>query len=148
VLLIDEAQEMSIACLNELRLLSSVDFDSANLLSVVLCGDTRLVERLSTRELVPLGSRIRTRQILQALDSETLLDFLNHQLEQAGAPHLMTDGLKSTLAEHCAGNLRILCGLASDLLTSATERQCKVLDEKLYLELYSQPSGRKSRAHR
>ncbi|MCA1793738.1 MAG: ATP-binding protein [Desulfobacteraceae bacterium] len=41
ILLIDEAQEMLTGCLNELRLLNSVDFDSQNLLTTVICGDDR-----------------------------------------------------------------------------------------------------------
>ena len=76
-MLIDEAQEMSTICLNELRLLISENFDSDYLMTVVLSGDTRLLDRLATRELIPLGSRIRTRHRLQALDNETLRDFLD-----------------------------------------------------------------------
>ncbi|HQN19240.1 MAG TPA: ATP-binding protein [Syntrophobacteraceae bacterium] len=44
VLLIDEAQEMVAACLNEVRLLSSTHFDSQCILTSILCGDTRLPE--------------------------------------------------------------------------------------------------------
>ena len=46
VLLIDEAQELDPAVLNELRLLASSQFDSRTLLSVILCGDARLTELL------------------------------------------------------------------------------------------------------
>ena len=63
VLLIDEAQEVSSECLTELRLLQSASFDSKSLLVTVLCGDTRLTDRFRTPELLPLGSRIRTRFI-------------------------------------------------------------------------------------
>ena len=52
VLLIDEAQEMPAAVLAELRLLASTDFDSKNLLTVVLCGDSRLLSQLKTEELL------------------------------------------------------------------------------------------------
>jgi type II secretory pathway predicted ATPase ExeA len=61
VLLIDEAQEMSAVVLSELRSLSSTRFDSRLILSVVLAGDGRLVEALRHEELLPLGSRLRTR---------------------------------------------------------------------------------------
>lgn len=59
--LIDEAQEMSPAVLCELRFLASARFDSQPLLCVVLAGDARLIEKLRREELIPLGSRIRTR---------------------------------------------------------------------------------------
>ena len=59
VLIVDEAQEMKAAVLAELRLLSSARLDSHILLTVVLAGDGRLLERLRSDELSPLGSRMR-----------------------------------------------------------------------------------------
>ena len=58
VLLIDEAQDMSADVLNELRLLSSMQFDSHILLSIILAGDQRLNDKLRRDDLLPLGSRI------------------------------------------------------------------------------------------
>jgi type II secretory pathway predicted ATPase ExeA len=63
VLLVDEAQEMDPNVLSELRILASADFDSASLLTVILCGDGRLLELLRHQDLVPLGTRIRTRLV-------------------------------------------------------------------------------------
>jgi type II secretory pathway predicted ATPase ExeA len=57
ILLVDEAQEMISAVLNELRLLLSTHFDSRQILTVVLSGDSRLVDKLRRDELLPLGSR-------------------------------------------------------------------------------------------
>jgi len=54
VLLIDEAQEVSSACLTELRLLQSATFDSESLLFTILCGDERLPDRFRTPDLLPL----------------------------------------------------------------------------------------------
>lgn len=140
VLLIDEAQEMVTRGLTELRLLGSARFDSDYLLTTVLCGDTQLLERFRTKELAPLGSRIRTRWHLEPWDNSALKSFLDHTIEAAGAAHLMTEGLKSTLIEHAAGNLRILCGMGDDLLRAGAEREVKRLDENLYMELYGQVS--------
>ena len=93
ILLIDEAQEMLTGCLNELRLLNSVDFDSQNLLTTVICGDDRLPERFRTRTLVSLGSRMQFRLKLDPYTRDDLLDYMGHCLNQAGAPHLMTKTL-------------------------------------------------------
>ena len=60
MLLIDEAQEMTPEVLSELRILSSADFDSTALLTIVLAGDGRLFELLRHEDLIPLGTRIRT----------------------------------------------------------------------------------------
>lgn len=144
VLLIDEAQEMMSNCLNELRLLGSANFDSQCLLTTVLCGDLRLPERFRSEALVSLGSRIKLRLNLEPYDRNNLLDYLEYNLQQAGAPHLMSAGLKETLVDHSAGNLRILNNMAAEMLASGARNEVNQLDEKLFLELFSrQPSTRK-----
>jgi general secretion pathway protein A len=143
VLLVDEAQEMPTACLNELRLLSSEHFDSAHLLTVVLSGDMRLAERFRGAELLGLGSRIRVRLPLAPLTPDELQDFLLHALDAAGAPQLMTSGLIQTLAAHAAGNLRVLCLTATELLEAAAAADLPQLDEKLYLKVYQERQERR-----
>ena len=97
MLLIDEAQEMHPAVLNELRLLSSTQFDSQILLTVVLAGDVRLSAKLRRDELLPLGSRLRTRLAMEYADRKELLACLKHLLASAGNANLMTPELMQTL---------------------------------------------------
>lgn len=142
VLLIDEAQEMAAHCLTEIRLLTSARFDSECLLTTVLAGDGRLPERFRTKQLAPLGSRIRTRWNLEPWERNAIRNFLEHSLEACGAPHLMTDDLKEALVEHAAGNLRILCSMGDELLHAGAQRKVKQLDEQLFMELYDRKVGR------
>ncbi len=137
VLLIDEAQEMLTGCLNELRLLNSMDFDSHNLLTTIICGDTRLPERFRTSALVALGSRIQFRLKLEPYTREELLDYMKHCLNQAGAPQLMTKSLIKALVEHCTGNLRVLNNMAAELLEVGVQKELSQLDEKLFIEIFS-----------
>lgn len=137
VLLIDEAQEMLTGCLNELRLLNSMDFDSQNLLTTIICGDTRLPERFRSSALVALGSRLRFRLKLEPYTREELLDYITHCLNQAGAPQLMTKSLITALVEHCTGNLRVLNNMAAELLEVGVQRELSQLDEKLFIEIFS-----------
>ena len=139
VLLIDEAQEMSPAALCELRLMASARFDSQPLLCVVLAGDARLIDKLRREELIPLGSRIRTRLATEHASREELLAGLNHLLGGAGNASLMTQTLRHTLCDHAAGNYRILTTMAAELLAAAAQRELPQLDEKLYLEVFAQP---------
>src|SRR5664279_1441366 len=104
VLLVDEAQEMAPVTLSELRLLASARFDSQPLLCVVLAGDARLIEKLRREELLPLGSRIRTRLATEHASPEELLACLDHVLAEAGNASLMTPSLRHTLCDHAAGN--------------------------------------------
>ncbi len=145
VLLADEAQEMPPAVLNELRLLTSDQFDSRSLLSVVLAGDARLNNKLAREDLLPLGSRIRIRLPLEPSDRDTLVTLLVHLISEAGNASLMTPELMQTLAEHAMGNPRILCATAAELLAAAARREICVLDEKLYLEHFSAPQGKQRR---
>ena len=142
VLLIDEAQEMHPAVLNELRLLSSTQFDSRLLLSVVLAGDGRLLTKLRRDELLPLGSRLRSRLLLEYASRDDLMACLTHLLGTAGNAHLMTPALMKTLCEHAVGNYRVLTSMAAELLASAAQRELSQLDEKLYLELFGAPAAR------
>ena len=141
VLLIDEAQEMKPAVLNELRLLCAAELDARALLTVVLAGDGRLPEKFRAEELMPLGSRIRVRLLLQPASPQELLECLRHALAQAGNPRLMTKELMTTLCEHAAGNYRILMTMAGELLDTATQRELAQLDEKLYLEVFAVPAA-------
>ena len=139
VLLIDEAQEMHPAVLNELRLLSSTQFDSQTLLTVVLAGDARLSAKLRRDELLPLGSRLRTRLTMEYADRKELLACLKHLLASAGNANLMTPELMQTLCDHAVGNHRVLTSMAAELLASAAQQEITRLDEKLYLEVFGTP---------
>ena len=141
VLLIDEAQEMTPQVLSELRLLASSRFDSQPLLCIVIAGDARLIEKLRREELIPLGSRIRTRLATEFASRDDLLACLDHLLAGAGNASLMTQGLRQTLCDHAAGNYRILTTMAAELLTAAAQRDLPLLDEKLYLDVFAQPTS-------
>lgn len=139
VILIDEAQEMTPMVLCELRLLASARFDSQSLLCVVLSGDARLLDKLRREELIPLGSRIRTRLATGVATRDELLACLEHLLATAGNASLMTKELRHTLCDHAAGNYRIFIAMAAELLMNAAQREITVLDEKLYLQVFAQP---------
>jgi type II secretory pathway predicted ATPase ExeA len=148
VLLIDEAQEMLIPCLNEIRLLGSDQFDSQCLLTSILSGDMRLPERFRNAALVSLGSRMRVRMKLEPYGHDDLLNYLDHAISQAGAPHLMNKTLMETLVDHAAGNLRVLNTMAVEMLLEGAGKEMVQLDEKLFLEMYSrQPDSRKRKGH-
>ena len=142
VLLVDEAQEMAPDVLSELRILSSADFDATSLLTVVLSGDGRLLELLRHEDLVPLGTRIRTRLKTEPASREELLELLCHALAKAGNASLMTAELMDTLVDHSAGNYRLLMTMGAELLAHGMAREVEQLDEKFYLEVFQAPLPR------
>jgi type II secretory pathway predicted ATPase ExeA len=139
VLVIDEAQEMKSPELNELRFLCSSRLDSHMLLTAVLAGDARLLDKLNMDDLLPLGSRMRVKLALERATPDELHECLRHALAKAGAPTLMTAELMVTLCEHATGNHRALMAMAGELLLAGAQREAKQLDEKLYLELFAAP---------
>jgi general secretion pathway protein A len=148
VLFIDEAQEVPASVLNELRLLTSTQFDSRILLTVVLAGDARLTDKLKQSELLPLGSRIRVRFNTEPASGEQLLACLKHIINEAGNPALMSTELMQTLCDRAIGNFRVLCTMSNDLLALALKREQPQLDEKLffdYLQLQNVPNKRVAR---
>jgi type II secretory pathway predicted ATPase ExeA len=142
VLLIDEAQEMNTSVLSELRLLSSMQFDSRTLLTVVLAGDNRLSTKLRRDELLPLGSRIRARLAMEYADRDELLACLKHLQLTSGNANLMSPELMKTLCDHALGNYRVLTSMAAELLASAAQQEITQLDEKLFLEVFGNTAAR------
>ena len=76
--------------------------------------------------------------MLDYASRDEMLTCLEHRLAAAGNPSLMTNELKATLADHSAGNYRVLMNLAEELLNVAADRDLPRLDEKLFLEVFGQ----------
>jgi len=136
VLLIDDAQMMQTPALSELRVLTSAEFDSRSILTVVLAANLQLGDRFRSDELAPLGTRIRVRMRTDSASHEELGEFLRRSLTEAGCPHLMTGELQNILVERSNGNYRILKNLADEILQVGFHEQAKKLDEELYLKVF------------
>jgi len=143
VLLIDEAQEMPAVTLSEIRLLSSVEFDSQSVLTVVLCGDRRLPEKFRTPDLVPLGSRIRTRLNTEPASRKELMDYLAESITKAGNHNLLPPELIQTLADHASGNYRILTIMANEILMEAVKQGKNQITEQLFFDVYQPVNAKK-----
>lgn len=147
ILIIDEAQQMMDAVFAELRILASKEFDSQSLLSVVFAGDSRLLDRFRHPDMIPLGTRIRRRLVIDYASRDELAACLTHVLDAAGNCGLLSKELQAILVDHAAGNYRVLMNTADELLAAAFERQRPVLDEKLFMEVFAstqrKPSARK-----
>lgn len=141
VILVDEAQEIPHAVLSELRLLSMEKFDSASLLTVVFAGDTRLTNAFKLENLIPLGTRMKTRLVLEPWMKPQLVELLKQGIAHAGNPNLLTSGLIETLAEHAAGSPRVLMNLAGECLALAMFKEAPQIDEGLFFECFPPQSG-------
>lgn len=84
VLLIDEAQNLTLEALEQLRMLSNLETATEKLLQVVLVGQPELHARLCRPELAQLNERIAVRHRLEPLDAEECAAYVRHRLRVAG----------------------------------------------------------------
>ena len=80
-LMIDEAQNLSVEMLEELRLLSNLETDTDKLLQIVLVGQPEFEERLERPELVQLKQRVALRCRLRPLELSEVSLYLQSRLE-------------------------------------------------------------------
>jgi len=85
VLIIDEAQNMSPAALEELRMLSNINADKHQALQMILVGQPDLREILLQPELKQLVQRVATAYHLTALDKSDVEPYIHHRLKHVGS---------------------------------------------------------------
>ncbi len=84
VLIIDEAQNLSAELLEEVRMLSNLETDSAKLLQIILVGQPELRGTLASPRLEQLRQRISVNCNLIPLNCDETLEYIHHRLEVAG----------------------------------------------------------------
>jgi general secretion pathway protein A len=85
VLLIDEAQDLSVELLEQVRLLSNLETDARKLLQIALVGQPELRDKLEQRGLRQLRQRITVRYHLEPLSPEETEGYIRFRLQVAGA---------------------------------------------------------------
>jgi general secretion pathway protein A len=88
LLVIDEAQNLSLGSLEELRMLSNLETEKSKLLQIVLVGQPTLRDKLAAPELEQLRQRITVSYHLPPLDADETGKYINHRLHRAaiGSP--------------------------------------------------------------
>jgi general secretion pathway protein A len=88
LLVIDEAQNLTLPALEEIRMLSNLETEKSKLLQIILIGQPDLRDKLDRPELEQLRQRITVSYHLEALDADETSHYVNHRLARAsiGAP--------------------------------------------------------------
>jgi len=128
VLILDEAQNLGVDVLEQIRLLTNLETDCHKLLQIVLVGQPELLEQLLRPELRQLSQRITARFHLGALNRDELEGYISHRLAVAGVQgRLFPAATLNRLYRMTRGIPRlinILCDRA--LLGAFVERQNRV----------------------
>jgi general secretion pathway protein A len=85
VLIIDEAQNLAPAVLEQIRMLSNLETERGKLLQIVLVGQPELRHQLARPELRQLNQRIALRYHVRPFDRRETSDYINHRLLVAGS---------------------------------------------------------------
>ena len=84
ILLIDEAQNLSVDLLEEIRLLSNLETDRAKLLQIILVGQPELKNTLMLPKLIQLRQRISINYHISPLSIDETGEYIRHRLSVAG----------------------------------------------------------------
>jgi type II secretory pathway predicted ATPase ExeA len=132
LLLIDEAQDMRVEVLATLRILTNFEMDSRLILSVVLCGDTRLRPLLDHAELEPVRQRIAHFATLRPLSRPETRQYIEQRLAIASAdPHLFDEQAIDAVFEIARGNLRAINHLCRKAMEAAAREGTKSIGPAL-----------------
>ncbi len=85
MLIFDEAQNLSVETLEELRMFSNINADKDELLQIVLVGQPELRDLISQPRLVQFAQRVAAEYHLPSMSAETVRDYIYHRLRVAGA---------------------------------------------------------------
>lgn len=133
ILMVDEANLMRPEIFTELHTLTQFDHDSKNLVSMVLCGQTNLLDKLAYRGSTPLTSRVIAKSHLETLSETQLEEYITHHLKVAGiAKKLFDDSALKAIYQGSGGLLRKTNSLArGGLIAAAIEKKNFVNSEHI-----------------
>jgi len=123
VLIVDEAQNLSVEVLEQVRLLTNLETESQKLLQIILIGQPELRELLARNDLRQLAQRITARFHLQPLGREETIAYVRHRLRIAGATSEIFSGAALREVHRLSGGVSRVINIVCDraLLGAYTE---------------------------
>src|SRR6266571_3927440 len=130
VLVLDEAQNLDLRALEQIRLLSNFETPTEKLLQILLVGQPELLEKLDRPELRQLKQRIGLRCRILPLTAEQTRDYIRTRLRVAGARDLglFSDAAVSRIAEYSGGVPRLINTLCDHCLLIGYADQIRRID--------------------
>jgi general secretion pathway protein A len=125
LLIVDEAQTLSLKLLEEIRLLTNVMRNGLPRVRLVLCGSLKLEDNLCHPQMESLNQRIATRCFLTPLSMEETAQYVAHKLELSGVSHssVITRDALDAIYRGSDGIPRLIDRLADQSLLLATQER-------------------------
>lgn len=142
VVIIDEAQNLSVAALEEIRLLSNLEANNAKLLQIVMVGQPELKDTITRHELRQLRQRINVHCHLDPLSRDEIEDYVFHRLELAGNRQAVTwgEGTFDALYRYSHGIPRLINVFCDFILLAAFVDNTRDLSLELVEEVLGDTS--------
>ena len=137
VIVIDEAQNLSDAVLERVRLLTNFETSQGKLMQIVLSGQPQLADKLMQPSLVQLRQRISTICRIDPLSAEETVAYIDYRLKQAGydgEPLFTKDALK-LITEASQGTPRTINNLCFNALSLCCALKSKQVDGSMVAEV-------------
>jgi putative secretion ATPase (PEP-CTERM system associated) len=137
LLVIDEAQNLSLPALEEIRMLSNMETEKSKLVQILLIGQPDLRDKLSRPELEQLRQRITVSHHLLPLDAEETARYINHRLTRAsiGAPLEFPRPVTDRIHDRSGGIPRLINVIADATLVFGYGEERSEIDEGLIVDV-------------
>ncbi|MCF6177923.1 MAG: XrtA-associated ATPase [Geopsychrobacter sp.] len=144
IIIIDEAQNLSIEALEEIRLLSNFETESFKLVQIILVGQPELKNRINKNALRQLAQRININCDIAALSRVETEEYVLHHLEIVGNRHAVCfgTGVFDQIFEFSRGVPRLINVLCDLLLVSAFAEETKLIERDLVCDAIEELSIR------
>lgn len=143
VLVIDEAQNLSLRVLEQIRMLSNFETDKSKLIQIILVGQPQLREKLAQPELEQLRQRIGVRYHISSLDLEEVQTYIDHRLRIAGSDGTLewtSDGLEEVY--RCSkGTPRLINQVCDRALLACYVFRVRKIDRAIVRHSFQELSG-------
>jgi len=142
--LIDEAQDLSPAVMEQVRLLSNLETDQQKLIQIVLCGQPELKARLNRPDLRQLRQRITVRYHLPPLNFDETMQYVRHRLWVAGCNGdlLFDTGAIREVHRYAKGGPRLINAVCDNALLAGYVDRTKRIDARCVKKAIRQLEGK------
>jgi len=132
ILIVDEAQNLRVDVLEQVRLLTNLETAKQKLLQIILIGQPELRDILSRNDMRQLAQRITGRYHLEPLSREETVTYIDHRLKVAGAVMpIFSNAAKRELYRLSKGVPRMVNVIADRALLGAFTRELHQVTPKL-----------------
>jgi general secretion pathway protein A len=140
LLVIDEAQNLSLSTLEELRMLSNLETEKSKLLQIILVGQPNLRDKLAAPELEQLRQRITVSYHLSPLDADETAKYINHRLRRAaiGVPLEFPREVTDVIHARSRGVPRIINVICDAALVFGYAEERHQVDQPLMREVLTE----------